>query len=94
MKYHSKNYTGTEHGCIHCDYQYNYADLVESVGHEYIHKMNADCPDDDPMSLDEYIWYTEEIIEIICERYEDIQQSCWDCAEYDDMSQYKAWLEY
>ena len=94
MKYHSKNYTGTEHGCIHCDYEYNYADLVEMVGHEFIMKMNAEFPNEDPLPLSEYLDFKDEIIEIICERYEDIQQSCWDCAEYDDMSQYKACKEY
>jgi hypothetical protein len=71
-----------------------YADLVESVGHEFIQKANAENPEEEPMALEEYVDFTNEIIEIICQRYEDIQQSCYDCAKYDIMDVIKTRKEF
>ena len=95
MKYHTKNYTSTEYGCIHCDYEFNYGDLVKQVAQEYVIQLNAKSSPEEQLALTDFIDYKEEIIQIICERYEDIQQQCYDCDNGpDDMDYYKACKEY
>ena len=91
MKYHSKDHDFSEGECIHCDWSVRYSDLVKSVGEKYIVKLNKEMSAEEQAELHEYIYYIDDIIDIICDRYSDIMTSCYLCDEGPDgMDIYKS----
>jgi hypothetical protein len=84
MKYHTKNFNGSDCACINCDWSYLYEDLVTQVGHEFIDGINTDNPEEQNLSHNEWHDYKYEVIEIITERYSDILTNCESCDDQDD----------